>query len=268
MSPSYLDHRLSPPGLSGLVRSVWSLDYDALTDSLPGTIAPDGQVEFVFQLGDACAVSNAVNGPSDTPRAMIFALRHGATQMEPRGGNRMIAFRVAPAVASVILRRPLNDLWDRPVALSDLIGAEADRMVDRLAAAPRHAIGEVIGAWLLQRLRDWDADDARNLRLQGALSRLAGEPVSTLADQVGLTDRTLRRYCERYAGLSPKQLVMSGRVLRACGLLRHGSAMPIADVAYRLGFSDQSAFSSAFRHYVGMTPAKLRAEPLIFCEAP
>jgi AraC-like DNA-binding protein len=268
MSPSYLDHRLSPPGLSDLVRSVWSLDYDALTGSLPGTIAPDGQVEFVFQLGAACAVSNAVNGRSDTPRAMIFALRHGAMRMEPLGGNRMVAFRVAPAVASVVLRQPLRDLWDRPVALSDLIGAEADRLIDRLTTAPRHAIGEIIGTWLVQRLCDWDADDARNLQLQGALSRFAGEPVSMLADQLGLTDRTLRRNCERYAGLSPKQLVMSGRMLRACGLLRHGSATPIADVAYRLGFSDQSAFTNAFRHYVGMTPAKLRAELLVFCEAP
>ena len=84
--------------------------------------------------------------------------------------------------------------------------------------------------------------------------------------QLGFSVRSLRRYCEKYAGLSPKQLVMSGRILRACTSLMDQRLVSISDVANSLGFGDQSAFTNAFRHYVGMTPARLRAEPIVHCE--
>ena len=111
------------------------------------------------------------------------------------------------------------------------------------------------------------ADHDRHFALQRALfSHLAYRPVAAVAEEFGVTSRTLRRYCERHAGLSPKQLMMSGRMLRACGLLRHESAPPIVEIADRLGFNDQAAFTNSFRHYVGTTPTRLRAEPLVFCE--
>ena len=61
---------------------------------------------------------------------------------------------------------------------------------------------------------------------------------------------------------------MSGRTLRSCGLLHHRPDLSIVDIAYGLGFSEQAAFTNAFGHYVGMSPGRLRAEPLVFCEAP
>lgn len=265
MSPTFADHSPSP-ALGQLVRSIWSLGYRA-GDSLPGLITPDGRVEFIFQTGAPCALATASGHAIPTPRAMIFGLRHGTLCMVPTGDNLMVAFRVTPAVASVILGGSLIDCWDRPVALSDLIGADADRLLDRLASAPRADLGAILEQWLLSRLADWDAEDARHFAFQRSLfSAFSGQPVSAAAEAFGVTSRTLRRYCERYAGLSPKQLMMSGRMLRACGMLRYGSGMPIVEIAGRLGFNDQAAFTNAFRHYVETTPVRLRAEPLVFCE--
>lgn len=200
-----------------------------------------------------------------TPRAMIFGLRHGTLRMVPTGDNLMVAFRVAPTVASVIVGGNLSDCWDRPVALSDLIGAEADDLLDRLADARRSDFGEIIEAWLRSRLRDWNAEHSRHLALQHSLFTRSAR-IAAVAEEAGVTSRTLRRYCERYAGLSPKQLMMSGRMLRACGLLRHDPSAPIVAIADRLRFSDQAAFTNAFRHYVGVTPVQLRAEPLVYCD--
>jgi AraC family transcriptional regulator of adaptative response / DNA-3-methyladenine glycosylase II len=97
---------------------------------------------------------------------------------------------------------------------------------------------------------------------------VGSEPVTALSDEVGITDRTLRRHFARHAALSPKQLSMSGRILRACAELSDRRNEPIVEVALRAGFGDQSAFSNAFRRYVGMTPAELRQEPIVFCERP
>ena len=139
--------------------------------------------------------------------------------------------------------------------------------MDRLACAPQPALGGILEGWLSARLTDWSSAHDRDLSLQSTLFwRFAGESVSTLADDLGVTTRTLRRHCERYAGLSPKQIAMSGRVLRACIALRDRRETPIADIADSLGFGDQAAFTNAFHHYVTMTPRRFRAEPMVYCE--
>jgi len=265
MTTAFAEYRFDNRALRDLVRSAWSASYEAAAAGMPGVIAPDAHVEFVFQTGAPSGLSS--HPEAATPRAMIFALRRGVLSLTPSGANRIVAFRVAPAVASVILKRSLVDCWNRAVPLADLIGSEADRLLEQVAHTPQAGIGALLESWLNARLTDWNADDRRNLRLQNALFwDVVHEPLSTLADDIGVTVRTLRRHCERYAGLSPKQVTMSGRILRACVTLRTHRDVSIAGVADGIGFNDQAAFTNAFRHYVGMTPAKFRAEPVVFCE--
>jgi AraC-like DNA-binding protein len=243
---------------------------NAEEDELPGIVAPDAHVEFIFQTGSPCGTCVGRGGPfRPSPRAMLYAQRHGTLALAPTGENVMIAFRTAPVVASAIIGRTLADCWDRPVPLADLIGAEADRLVEQIEGRPAELQSALLESWLIGRLAPWGAEHERNLRLQRALLwRSAAEPLSALADRIGVTSRTLRRHFARHAGLTPKQLSMSGRILRACADLSDRRHMPIAHVALRVGFADQAAFTNAFRHYVGMSPGQLRAEALVYCERP
>jgi AraC-like DNA-binding protein len=268
MDMAYAELRFEAPGLRALVRSGWSLSYPSSLERMPGLIAPDAHVEFLFQTGSPCAtLASGIETPS--PPAMIFAQRHGVLRMIPTGENRIIAFRALPAVASAILGRPLDDCWDRPVALSDLVGPESDRLLERLGAAPACSQAALLESWLIDRLSGWESEQASNLRLQhGLLWRSGGETLSALADRLGVTARTLRRHFARHAGLSPKQMSLSGRILRACICLSDRREVAISEVALEVGFGDQAAFTNAFRHYVGMTPGRFRAEPLVFCERP
>lgn len=266
MTPVFIEYAFENPALRALVASAWGQTYSGSPDALPGLIAPDAHVEIVFQTGAPCGI---LTGDEEraAPRAMVYALRHGAVRLRPSGDNGMVALRLAPSVGSAVLRANLAECWDRPMALSDLVGAEADDLLDAIAAGSLAEAGPLLEAWLVGRLRDWSSEHVRQMRLQAALLwEVTDQRVSAVADDLGFTARTLRRRCETHAGLSPKQLVMSGRMLRACDLLKRPGAIPLAEVAYRLGFSDQSAFSSAFRHYLGMTPGALRAEPLVFYE--
>ena len=267
--PSFALIPFAAPALGRLVGTPWAMSYDAGTETLPGTIAPDAHVEFVFQLGAPCAIQLDGAPGQAMPAASVYAQRHGALRLARRGANAILAFRATPAVATAILRRPLDEYWDRPVCLSELIGAEAHRLLDRLAAVPVTAGVAVLESWLVARLADWGAEQDRQLQIQRALLwRSGGVPVAALADAFGMSDRTLRRLCARQAGLSPKQLSMSGRILRACADLVDRPSLPLAEIALRAGFGDQPAFTNAFRHYVGMTPARLRAEPIVYCERP
>lgn len=268
MTQAYLDYAFDSPALRGLVCAAWGQAYHASADLLPGLIAPDAHIEIVFQVGAPCRIAS---GDVETPSlaAMVYGLRHGAQRLRAVGDNRMTALRLKPAVASWVLRADLADCWDRPVALADLIGREADDLLDAIASRGLEDSGGVLEAWLLSRLGGWGADQHRQVNLQSRLLWEVGErSTAELAEDLGVTARTLRRQCRTHAGLSPKQLIMSGRILRACDLLRRPDRVPLVEVAGRLGFNDQAAFTNAFRRYLGLTPTALRAEPLVFYETP
>lgn len=254
--------------LRPLVRSAWTMSYTETTGYLPGLIAPDAHVEFVFNLGSPPDIGLATTPrPRPSPRAMIYAQRLGLLRLQSTGDNAVVAFRVPPAVASAILHRSLADCWDRPVALTDLIGRDGEEVAEKVSRARPSDRGQILEAWIGERLGDWSSDDARAHAAQNALMSWEGATASA-ADRFGMAERTLRRRCAAYSGLSPKQLVNSGRILRACLLLRDGAETSIAEIAAYLGFGDQAALTNAFRKHTGTTPAQFRAEPLVFCERP
>jgi len=253
------------PAFQPLVHAAWGQAYGGGPDDLPGLIAPDALVEIVFQLDAPCDLVLG-GGVFRSPPVMVYGLRHGLLRLRPNGQGRMVALRLPAPVASVLLRSSVDTCWDQPTPLAAFIGQEADDLRGLLADRPLGAAGGLLEAWLTRGLIDWDADHARQLALHGVL--VEGSPsrsIAAVADDLGMTVRTLRRRCATYAGLSPKQLAMSGRMRRACGLLR-GTA-PLAEVADALGFTDQAALTHACRRYFGMTPGRLRAEPLVFHEA-
>jgi len=85
-----------------------------------------------------------------------------------------------------------------------------------------------------------------------------GEPTrDALADRLHTSERTLaRRLNER--GVSFRALLDGVRKELGLGYM-HESRYAVTDVAYLLGFSDQSNFARSFRRWTGSTPSKYRA---------
>lgn len=77
-----------------------------------------------------------------------------------------------------------------------------------------------------------------------------------LAEHVGMGRYQLIRAFRAATGLTPHAYLLNARVNRARGLLRQG--VDLADVAYRLGFADQSHFQRVFKAHAGMTPGRYR----------
>jgi hypothetical protein len=104
------------PLLASVVRSMWSLAGPAEEAALPGIIAPDAHVEFVFHLGEQWLAQRIGRpGWALQPAAFVYAASQGGLQFQPTGPVCLLAFRVSPVVATRILRRSLADLWDVPV---------------------------------------------------------------------------------------------------------------------------------------------------------
>jgi AraC family transcriptional regulator len=79
-----------------------------------------------------------------------------------------------------------------------------------------------------------------------------------MAAVAGVSTYHFAHQFRRATGLPPYQYVIMRRVERAEQLLRAGTDLPLAEIAARAGFSDQSVFCRHFKRLVGVTPGQFR----------
>ncbi|WP_420913202.1 AlkA N-terminal domain-containing protein [Aeromonas salmonicida] len=88
---------------------------------------------------------------------------------------------------------------------------------------------------------------------------LADTSLAMLAQQAGITERTLRRQFEQHLGASPKQVEQTRRLLLAKRLLTE-TALPITDIAFAAGFASIRRFNDAWSQAYGLAPRALRQQ--------
>lgn len=101
------------------------------------------------------------------------------------------------------------------------------------------------------------------VRLRGLLATVAerlDEPldVAALADEAGMSARTLTRVCARDFGETPAALIRRLRLDEARRLLEE-TALPLKAVARRVGVGDESTLWRLFTRDLGVTPAEYRS---------
>ncbi|MFQ5569815.1 MAG: helix-turn-helix transcriptional regulator [Rhodothermales bacterium] len=79
-----------------------------------------------------------------------------------------------------------------------------------------------------------------------------------LADEVGLSERQLRRKLKELTNLSTAGYIRSMRLQRAAQLLEE-QAGTVSEVAYAVGFQDPKHFSRLFRQVFGVSPSRIHA---------
>ena len=173
------------------------------------------------------------------------------------------------------MRRAANELAD-----TELAATEFPRMVARdramYAALHRAALIVEAGAEPLRKQSAMVGSFARLLRMWGKVRdasprgpehravRLVREYLAAhiqdkvtldeLAGHAGLSRYYLLRVFKRETGMTPHSFHVQMRLSHAKGLMLAGT--PLSEVALATGFTDQSHFSNAFRHYMGATPGQ------------
>ena len=82
--------------------------------------------------------------------------------------------------------------------------------------------------------------------------------ISTLIEELPITERTLERNFSAYVGLSPKQFSKIIQFQFALNQLTETSFEKLTDVSLDSGFTDQSHFIKTFKRYTGQTPSFFR----------
>jgi AraC family transcriptional regulator, transcriptional activator of pobA len=154
-------------------------------------------------------------------------------------------------------------------ALLDLLRVENERPAGPESAELRRHLLAAVLLWA-QRWREGELEEGgasrTDLQLYQQFDELlerdfaANHDAAHYADELGVTTGTLSRLLTKLTGRSTKQVILDRVILEAVRLLRF-SDLQVKEIADRLGFSDQFAFSKAFKRQRGEAPADFRRHP-------
>ena len=83
--------------------------------------------------------------------------------------------------------------------------------------------------------------------------------IAELAQAAGVSTTTLTDRFQRYVGLSPRRYLTRWRMIEARRLLRD-TDLGVAEIADRVGYASEAAFSRAFKREVGVPPSDCRPD--------
>ena len=81
--------------------------------------------------------------------------------------------------------------------------------------------------------------------------------ISTLADKIGVSNRTLRNHFHKSIGCSPKEYINLVKLKQSVYQMKH-STDSLTSVSYSQNYADQAHFTNTFKNITGVSPKKIR----------
>ncbi|WP_418003838.1 helix-turn-helix domain-containing protein [Mycobacterium sp. PDNC021] len=217
---------------------------------------PRGAATVVIDVGGRERVDfYSADGTTRMPAEPAFLTGPGTlsyvTRIDP--GEAVLTIHFRPGGALPFFGIPLADLENSCVNLTDLWGADAALLRERLIATPAWPRRiEIVEDFLFARLRPTP------LTLMPVLHVAEHQPslrVSEAAELTGLSPKRLIATFRHEIGLTPKAYLRVRRLQSALRLLDAGTGDG-ADVAATLGYFDQPHFVREFRGFTSVTPTQ------------
>jgi AraC-like DNA-binding protein len=229
MASAYREYR-PPAHLAALVACLWENDANELCVQ---RVVPDGCVDLIWL------------GPRDL---VVAGADTGPREVTLPAGARLSGIRLRPGAAGNVLGVPAVELRDHDVRLPAIWGALGKELEGSLSRAGparrRRLLVDAVAS------RHAEADPlvlaaARKLALSSAR-------VATVAADLGVSERHLRRRMLVAVGYGPKMLARVARLRRLVEL----SDPRLATRAIGAGYASQAHMNEEVRRLTGVTPVR------------
>jgi len=208
---------------------------------------------LVFSFADSLEVYG-VDGGGRALRSFVAGFMTGPATTRFTGSQECVQVYLTPVGVLRLLDVPGAELVNRVTEIADLLPSVSASTTDQLHAASTWAERfRLVEDLLLRRVeRGRQADDFVAWMWQRIV---AGEGRAPIADLVSATGWSHRHVTSRFThqiGLGPKAAASVVRFERTAAAL---SSAPLAEIAHRHGYADQSHLSREFVRYTGESPA-------------
>jgi AraC-like DNA-binding protein len=246
---------ITPPTLlRNVVEAYWIYLPLANNASSSATIRvmPDGCIDLIGRL------TVERDGTHQLKELFVCgATEHHSLFTIPQG-TAWLGVRFRYGTASMLLGLHAVDLLDRQISVYD---CNRDLMELTETMADKATIAEMfncVSEFLIDRLQQ--NSSLTTQRTEVALKRLQqGWNISAIADDVGITTRTLHRDVLAASGMPPKLLARIVRFRKTLDLLKQ-PPINFARLAPQLGFADQAHMSREFREFAGISLREYRTK--------
>lgn len=231
---------------------VASLFVNEFQVDAPGVVIPRPEVHIVVRFGPTTGKGLDVHAMGARPRVHRKFIHHG---------QRTVTARLRLGAHEAVLGVPASAISERIVALEDLWGTPALRsLTARLAeASDSNAAAAILERAISERFVRGPGRLGTRLAINAA-QRLAHGNVNSVALDLGVSERHLRRVFHEALGVNPKVFAQLSRFRRALRAARASKQLNWASVATTAGYYDQAHLISEFRSISGVTPRALLDE--------
>jgi AraC-like DNA-binding protein len=205
---------------------------------------PNGRTTLVFRV-----LEEGGKGDVTVAGPRTRALFKNAT-----GVTRVIVLRFKPGWSAPLLGVAANALTDQIVPLEDIWGRSGvDLCLELLQARSLPDVTDRLTHALALRTRQTFEPASGRLARRAVRLIEGGEArVESIAEQLGVTARHLRRAFQESVGIGPKEFARTVRLQHA--VRRAGTSTDWARIATDSGYYDQAHLIADFRQLVGLTP--------------
>lgn len=182
-----------------------------------------------------------------------------------RAGQRAVTVRLHLGAAEAVLGVTASAITGRIIALDDLWGDTVTQRVLNQLATTRTESGAttILETAIAERLARVDARHSHSPLALQATTRLTRASVKTVAADLGVSERHLRRVFHQTIGVTPKAFTRLARFHRALHAAHEDRHTTWAHIAATAGYYDQAHLIEDFHAIAGVTPRALLSELLI-----
>ncbi len=245
------------PALAGAVRL-----YQGFSGLSPKPLRrrelPFGNIVLILNFGPRYRMVDRETGAGEWRSSFVAGLHDSYVLVDNDCIDRCLHIDLSPLAAYRLLKAPMVHFHNRTVEFGDVLGPDADDLLDRLfQAADWQARFAILDRWLLRQLT---AAPLPSAEIAWAWERIeAARGAVRISDIASALDWSRKRLVAGFReaiGVPPKTL---GRVLRFHHALEQLSedSGPAAEIAASCGYADQPHMIREFRAVCGMTPGEM-----------
>ena len=250
-------HTYQPrPPLSQFIKFLWFWKEDSLS-KLQSCILPIGSMELVIDLNEdniplfelysqiQCGSTKSVRICGAHSQGFIITKNQSCS---------VLGVHFKPGGSTAFFSIPAGELHNQIISLEELWKESAKELRERLQSKPKiEERFQTLEQFLFRVMQPPDRHQAIDFALR-EFERSPASPVSTVINQVGLSNRHFNKLFRDRVGLTPKLYCRVRRFQQVLRLIEGKKQINWVDIAFTYGYFDQTHLIHDFRTFANCTP--------------
>jgi len=241
-----------------LVRMIWQTE-EADIFAVRETILPKGTAEIIFNLSNNTSYyRNCENDINELYQCIINGPNTIPFNLVKNKSQTFVGIQLHPHALNYLLGMPTKLFTNKIVdgfSVSHSLAFLYDAIADTASFEKRT---EIIQTWIAEKI----VARSKPLKLTALIDHLANRldgslSINSISNQMGVSQRHLRRLSNEYLGMNTEQFILYQKYLKSLELLHHTN-LPLTEIGYLSGFYDQPNFIREFKSYTTLTPGQYK----------